>query len=262
MLSPASDGRTSFTGSTYTVNGKKASGFYAVNGKSYLYKNGKGLSKKVKVGKTTYTYKKGALTKCSDKKSGNVIIGYCGAASGGSNLVYAYQYKNKVLNIGLNPLSGKKNGKMKNWSGGTNLTLPWYSMRSDITKVTVGEGVTTIGNRFLYVAYGEVFDGTKTPLSMLKSVSLPSTLKTIGTQAFFYKPKLKNVVIPAKVTSVGKSAFEHSGKGFIQFKGTKTAKLGKSSLARTGFTKAYVKNTGKWKSNLKKAGFKKAVKKR
>ena len=251
---------------TYKINGKAASGFYAINGKSYLFgKNGKGLSKKIKIGNVTYTFKNGAMTKCSDKKAGRVVIGYCGAASNEQNLIYAYQYGNKVLNVGLNPLAAKKNGKMKSWSDDKRLQLPWYSMRSDILKVYIGDGVTSIGERFLFVATGSVFDGTPVPKSKLTTVRFPSSLKTIETLAFYNKPALKNVTIPAKVTSIGAYAFQYAGKGILQFKGTKVPSFGKKAIANTKFTSVKVKSNSAWKKFVKakkfiKIGFKKTVK--
>ena len=249
----------------YQIDGKPASGFYAINGKCYPFNSkGKGLSKKVKVGNVTYTFEKGKYKKASDAKAGKVIIGYCGSVSGGKNLLYAYQYGNKKLKIGLNPLRTKKNGKMKNWNETTRLALPWYSMRGDIKNIYIGDGVTSVGSMFMYVAGGKVFDGTTIPTCQLTSVRLPSSLKTIGKYAFYNKPKLKNVNIPAKVTSVGVRAFAQSGKGYLRFKGSKVPKFGTKALTLTGFTKVYVKKNSAWKKFVKagkfrKYGFKKTV---
>ena len=71
---------------------------------------------------------------------------------------------------------------------------PWEGYRSQITKVVVEEGVTGIGN--------SAFSGCG-----LTSVSLPSTLKTIGDFAFKYCRELLSIKIPASVTSISGSAF-------------------------------------------------------
>ncbi|MBQ6440318.1 MAG: phosphodiester glycosidase family protein [Mogibacterium sp.] len=253
---------------TYKINGKKQTGFFRINGKSYLFnKNGKGMTKKIKIGDVTYSFKNGELKSASDKNAGTVHIGYCGSASGGQNLLYAYQKGNDRLKIGLNPLYNKKNsGKMMNWNAekANTTAIPWYSMRSDIKKIYIGDGVTSIGDRFEYVATDKIFDGSKAPTSKLTTVRLPSSLKTIGKYAFYNKPALKNVVIPAKVTSVGYKAFGYAGKGYVQFKGSKPPKFGGKVFDKAKFTKAYVKNTSAWKkavkaNRFKKNGFKKTV---
>ncbi len=101
-----------------------------------------------------------------------------------------------------------------------NLTTPWYDIRSDITSVTVSEGVTGIGDW----AFGFCKDLLRT--------NLPNTLKTIGEKAFygsalsrvnipygvvsigsdsFRLTNLKSVVIPATVTRIRSGTFYHSG---------------------------------------------------
>lgn len=255
---------------TYKIKGKKQAGFFRINGKTYLFgKNGKGLTKKVKVGNVTYTFKKGALVKASDKKAGTVHIGYCGAAKGGGqNLLYAYQKGNDVLNIGLNPLYTKKNsGKMNDWSPdkGNQLALPWYSQRSDVKKVYIGDGVKTVGERFLFVTPAKIFDGSWPPKGKLESVRFPNSLISIGERAFFNKPLLKNVVIPAKVSKIGSQAFAKGGKGYVKFSGSKVPTIGKSAFANTKYTRILVKNSSAWKKfikakKFKKFGFKRTVK--
>ncbi len=205
----------------YKINGKNQTGFFIINGKTYLFKSGKGLSKSVKIGNTTYTFKKGALTKASDAEAGTVHIGYCGAIKSEENMIYAYQRGNGVLNVGLNPLYGKKNGKMKDWSGDNSLTLPWYASRSEIKKVYIADGVTTIGDRFLHVASIPIFDGSMAPTGVLTSVRLPKSLKTIGANAFYNKPKLKSIWIPKTTTNIDKNAFGATGVKTIKYEGTK-----------------------------------------
>ena len=248
----------------YLAAGKKLSGFYVVNGKSYLFKNGSGLSKTVKIGKYKYKFTKGLLTSCSDKKSGTVHVGYCGAESGGKNLIYAWHTGDKVLCVGVNPLEGK-GGKMAGWGGDNSLNLPWYSMRSDVRKVYIGSGVKNIGERFLYVASVKIFDGSTAPTGKLTAVSIPSSVTKIGYSAFYNKPCLKNVKIPKSVKSIGNNAFGHGGKGYVRFYSKKTPAIGKTAFKTTKYTKIYAKKNKYWKSvkkkkTFKKWGFKKSVK--
>lgn len=49
---------------------------------------------------------------------------------------------------------------------------PWSEYRDSITKIVVSEGITSIGNNFLKY------------LDKVTEVELPSTLKTIGSEAF------------------------------------------------------------------------------
>ena len=76
--------------------------------------------------------------------------------------------------------------------------------------VAFGEGVTAIPD--------ELFSG----MTNLKSVSLPSTLKTIGDSAFYYAGVSGELEIPDSVTTIGENAFENTaitsvtiGKGVV-----------------------------------------------
>ena len=82
------------------------------------------------------------------------------------------------------------NGKMANYS--YNSTLPWGK---SITKVTIAEGVTSIGDYAFYSC------------SSLTSVSIPDSVTSIGYDAFIWCIKLTSVTIPDSVTSIGDYAF-------------------------------------------------------
>ncbi len=69
---------------------------------------------------------------------------------------------------------------------------PWGT---GITKVTIGEGVTTINNY--------AFSGCKA----LKTAKLPNTLKVIGGGAFYDCSSLEEISIPECVISIGERAF-------------------------------------------------------
>ena len=75
--------------------------------------------------------------------------------------------------------------------------IPWYEYIPQIKSVVVGEGVTTIGSAAFV---GAIY---------LEKVSLPSTMKTIGTAAFWCCFKLKSVDIPEGVTDIGTYAFAY-----------------------------------------------------
>ena len=85
-----------------------------------------------------------------------------------------------------------------NYSG-----YPWLTVASYIKAITIGEGVTTIAS--------EAFAGTSQVnyYSNVLSVSLPSTLETIGDEAFAYCTSL-TVTIPTGVT-IGANVFNQVG---------------------------------------------------
>ena len=72
---------------------------------------------------------------------------------------------------------------------------PWYSRRTRITSVIIGEGVTTLSNYALWNCTNMV------------SVSLPETLISIGNSTFHDCVSLSSVNIPKSVTSIGSNAF-------------------------------------------------------
>lgn len=84
-------------------------------------------------------------------------------------------------------------------------------------KTVTGIGVSSFAQcetvKHLIISEGIVdildngFDGTFFPCKNLETVSLPSTLKTIGNNAFHHCRRLTNIAIPSGVTSIGKWAF-------------------------------------------------------
>lgn len=236
---------------SYSISGDLTDGFQTVNGHTYLFdEDGKGVTETVEIGETRYFFTGGLLTDCSDDEAGAVIIGYCGAADGGKNLLYAYQKGDATLNIGINPFSDDHNGKMLSWTQETLRMMPWYSLRSDVKRVNIGEGVTKIGDRFLYVYKGEVFDGSMTPESMLESLSLPDSLETIGDMAFYNKPNLKNLKLTANIKKIGRNAFAEAGCGYIMFTGEEPPAIGKKAVDATAFEVLCVPDTDEWNEYL------------
>ena len=78
-----------------------------------------------------------------------------------------------------------------------NKDIPAYAFLGikSLTKVTIGKGVTSIGNDAFYNC------------SNLTEVTLPSTLTFIGSSAFYNCSNLTEITIPEGVTSIGNYAF-------------------------------------------------------
>ena len=85
----------------------------------------------------------------------------------------------------------------------------YYYISSSVKSLTVGEGITTIGN-YLFYQLGNT----------ITSVRLPSTLTSIGSLAFAGMYGFTSLTIPAKVTEIGNYAFtSNTGLTSIRFLG-------------------------------------------
>lgn len=71
----------------------------------------------------------------------------------------------------------------------------WAVVADKITKIKIGEGITSVGN-FAFSS-----------LENLSSVSLPMTLSSIGNSAFENCTSLESILIPVGVTSIADNAF-------------------------------------------------------
>ena len=96
--------------------------------------------------------------------------------------------------------------------------VPWGSLRNEIKKVVIGDGVTNIGkfafdicnnltsvtipNTVTSIGY-EAFNGCKS----LTSVTIPNSVTSIGDRAFSACESLTSIAIPNSVTSIGNFAF-------------------------------------------------------
>jgi len=217
----------------YKAAGKKMSGFRIINNEQYLFNNsGKGLTGTIKLGDTTYYYKKGKLTKTSDKKAGRIAIGFCGASKNGQNLLYAYHYGDNKLNIGLNPLVKNNNGKMKDWDNV--IKVPWASEIRFIKEANIGGGVKNLGKFAFYISRTPFNERAKKIGSQLRTVDLPSTLTTIGSYAIFNNNRLKSVTIPKSVKTIKARALPYNEKAVFTFKGTTPPSFGKEVFKSTG----------------------------
>ena len=100
------------------------------------------------------------------------------------------------------------NGPMANYDGSSDDSrAPWYEKIQNITRLIVGEGVTTLGDDILYYSY---FDSNNDYHSFhpdLREVKLPDGLTYIGKRAFCESPDLTEVKIPSTVTKIEQSAF-------------------------------------------------------
>jgi hypothetical protein len=115
-----------------------------------------------------------------------VIPGTCGA--NGDNLTWSLDTGSGVLTI-----SGS--GAMADYYdvGGA----PWYSHRSKIKTVMIGNGVTSIGD---YAFFG---------CTSLTGIAIPNSVISIGNQAFSRCSGLTGVTIGVGVTSIGNAAFSY-----------------------------------------------------
>ena len=101
----------------------------------------------------------------------------------------------KLDSNGTMTISG--NGPMYDFVYDKTTNIPWYSFRTDIRKVVIGNGVERVGNfSFAWC-------------TNLKSVVWPTngSLKTIGKCAFAKNWALTSIVLPNGLVSVGYEAF-------------------------------------------------------
>ena len=129
-----------------------------------------------------------------------------------------------------NPLKGEENNPLNDVATSvefgpqvTTINPKLFYSNTKLESITIGSGVTTIGEEAFYDCGGD--EGvTETVVRMgsnvttigasafrgcekMKSVTLPSTLTTIGNNAF-NSTGLTSISIPASVTSVGDAAFQ------------------------------------------------------
>ena len=112
--------------------------------------------------------------------------GFCGVEAPGKKLLTWSLDDEGTLTI-----SGS--GEMKNYA--SHKDVPWYSSRAYIQKLSISEGVTSIGDYAFY----DCID--------LTSVSIPVGVTSIGKYAFASCDGLISVSIPSGVTSISESAF-------------------------------------------------------
>ena len=89
----------------------------------------------------------------------------------------------------------KGSGDMTSWNDKDN--VPWYILASEISAVSLPEGLTYIGQN----AFRDCISLTK--------VALPETITSIGNSAFNGCSQLQTIVIPDSVTTIGEWAFSN-----------------------------------------------------
>ena len=103
------------------------------------------------------------------------------------------------------------NGPMANYDGyrtsSNNSCAPWCEKIQNITRLIVGDGVTTLGDNILYYSYSDSDSKFHSFHSNLHEVKLPDGLTCIGKSAFYNSPELTEVKIPSTVTKIEQSAF-------------------------------------------------------
>lgn len=111
------------------------------------------------------------------------------------------------------------NGDMKDYPGlfdGVIILPPWISACNTITELVIEEGVTSIGAHAFFGCDGVIsvtipntvknIGSDAFSRAPLMSVTIPNSVKTIGDNAFFFTD-LMSVTIPGSVTSIGNDAF-------------------------------------------------------
>ena len=99
-------------------------------------------------------------------------------------------------------------GPMANYDGSSDDSrAPWYEKIQNITRLIVGEGVTTLGDDILYYSYYDNGSDFHSFHPNLREVKLPEGLSYIGARAFCDSPKLNEVKIPNTVTKIKEYAF-------------------------------------------------------
>ena len=125
------------------------------------------------------------------KESG--FSGNCGVVNkkqglDGSQVTWAVSKSEGSEDYDLLTISG--NGAMKDGQ-------PWKSIRAQIKKVVISEGVTNIGNK----AFADCIS--------LESVTIPSSVTYIENNAFIGCSSLASVSLSSNVTSIGSNAFQN-----------------------------------------------------
>ena len=114
------------------------------------------------------------------------FVGIDDSGSCGDNVTYIF-----VEDTGTLTIFGT--GAMTDYTKSS--SVPWYSYRSKIKTVDIGNGVTSIGDY--------AFSGC----SGLTSVTIPNSVTRIGKCAFYACTSLTSITIPNSVTSIGQFAF-------------------------------------------------------
>lgn len=115
-------------------------------------------------------------------------------------------------------------GDMPDWTYINYTSRPWNGCLGSITKVVIGDGVTSVGDCAFYAALSSggnqsitsvvlpdsltsIGEGAFDGCNSLASINLPDNLVSIGNYAFSSCTNLSLTALPAGLTSLGKEAF-------------------------------------------------------
>lgn len=115
-----------------------------------------------------------------------VASGYCGGEGDGTNLTWTLDSEGTLTISGI--------GKMKDYEYNS---FPWYSRKSDIQKLVIEDGVSSVGKYALYSC------------SNLSSATLGSNITDIGMYSFGFCKNLVDIVIPSNVRTISAYAFQY-----------------------------------------------------
>ncbi len=132
---------------------------------------------------------------CSVCGTSKIIVaeGYDANAEGTENAIHWQCVKNGDTDTYTLEISGS--GVMKDY---TYNTMPWYEYRSNVTAITVGAGITRIGNYAFYFCQNTT------------SVTIDEGVESIGQRAFQnvgYHTQIDELVVPASVKSIEEKSF-------------------------------------------------------
>ena len=96
-------------------------------------------------------------------------------------------------------------------SGSGTCTVGMCDYNKPTGAVTIPSSVTIYGSTYTVtgITAGTSYQDSAFYDCEFTSITLPSTLKTIGDYAFYYCGSLTGITIPNSVTSIGKNAFEY-----------------------------------------------------
>lgn len=143
----------------------------------------------------------GLVLSAADAETANEsATGYCGpvdASTGTWSSSVTWAYANGILYInGTGPMGDFVRDQ-----------TPWEAFRTRISTITVAEGVTSVGANAFADTAALASDETLITLN----VSLPSTLDTIGDDAFAGCVSLLQIGLPDSLLTIGNGAFQNSG---------------------------------------------------
>ena len=169
-------------------------------------------------------------------------------------------------------------GDMYSWDRSS--LAPWNANRSNIKKITIEEGVTSIGDaafvacpnlttvtisnsvttigdsafwsceRLASLAIGNkvatIGEGAFTECNSLTDVAIPNSVTSIGDGAFAWCESLTSVTLGNSVTSIGNSAFQGCDSLTSVTLGDSVTSIGRSAF----FATAYYKKSSNWENDV------------